>query len=615
MVQLLGPDENGRLAYAVQSGMLRAGVGKTATIFLDSLGTQLAAINEFDPNNPTTPGSLIPGSVVTVDVYSKLPLFWFPDGVTTLYASSGGGPLVALNPDLQSQITTTSTDVSTALATANSAATGASLAQKQAFVAMGYRGTGMVPVASGTNTNPAETSQWLTYGSQFSRLHHVATADIVAIRLVYWNGINSSNDPVNEIANANQISVRASVEVGNGGLAPYRFTSNSTAYNAATTYVVGDQVTSGGAEWVCIQAGTGQTPATGSAFWQQILLYPVHFSGETSTRDATLQGGQIAISDPIYLVPGLSKGQVFYTRTYVQPNNGTANTGNTPRTWYGYAASGFYGKHSSSGTAGTDFTLTGPTGLGDADNTASFGPVAIIGIPKDPTKSMVFVLGDSIMFGTGETSAFFGDEFPGYVLRLLADNATNATRYNYGFVRSAKGSETSFVVGGVGFSVRLGLATACTHAVDELIVNDIGTSKTLAQIQAAAVARWNALAAAGLKVYAATSTPRTTSTDNWATVQNQTPAANFGVNSKWSQYNDWLRTVPAPLTGVIDAAAAVTDASGTVWQPAYVYTGDGLGLHPSTAGSIQIATASPLYLATNPSTPVTINPTLMFGPS
>lgn len=90
MTRLLFPDEGSRLAYRVRGSDLRAVADSTATLYSDAAGTILADVRSYD--GTLTPGPVIPGSVVTVDAYSRLPLFWGPDAVDTLYAVIYGGP-------------------------------------------------------------------------------------------------------------------------------------------------------------------------------------------------------------------------------------------------------------------------------------------------------------------------------------------------------------------------------------------------------------------------------------------------------------------------------------------------------------------------------------------
>lgn len=48
------------------------------------------------------------------------------------------------------------------------------------------------------------------------------------------------------------------------------------AYNAGTAYAVGDRVTSSGIVYACIQAGTGQTPASSPLYWTAITQYSLN---------------------------------------------------------------------------------------------------------------------------------------------------------------------------------------------------------------------------------------------------------------------------------------------------------------------------------------------------
>lgn len=87
MARLIGPDEASRLVYT-SAGLAKA-QGYTGTVYTDAGGTVLASIL-------TLAGAAISGSQVTVDAYSRLPLFQFPDGLDTVYITVKGGPLVAV---------------------------------------------------------------------------------------------------------------------------------------------------------------------------------------------------------------------------------------------------------------------------------------------------------------------------------------------------------------------------------------------------------------------------------------------------------------------------------------------------------------------------------------
>lgn len=80
---------------------------------------------------------------------------------------------------------------------------------------------------------------------------------------------------------------------------------DASTYAAATTYSVGDLVTSGGSVYVCIQAGTGQAPATATAYWtligDQYALYYVSLPHDMFDINETYEvGDQVFWKDKVY---------------------------------------------------------------------------------------------------------------------------------------------------------------------------------------------------------------------------------------------------------------------------------------------------------------------------
>lgn len=92
----------------------------------------------------------------------------------------------------------------------------------------------------------------------------------------------------------------------------------------------------------------------------------------------------------------------------------------------------------------------------------------------------------------------------------------------------------------------------------QLGADDISAGVSAARMQTDLVAAWQQVASLGIKVIAVPFTPVTTSTDKWATLGNQTPVA----NTTRQTLNAWIKTLPAPLYGVIDFTAHVEDATG-----------------------------------------------------
>jgi hypothetical protein len=107
MARLIGPDEACRVVYltsGTDKGKASA-QGMSAPIYADQALTTLADI-------VSTTDGVIAASTVTVDAYSKIPLFKYPDGVDTVYTSVNGGPAVALYARTDDRLDTLATRMS-----------------------------------------------------------------------------------------------------------------------------------------------------------------------------------------------------------------------------------------------------------------------------------------------------------------------------------------------------------------------------------------------------------------------------------------------------------------------------------------------------------------------
>lgn len=93
MARLIFPDEGSRLVYRVTGGSgLLGAVGTNVTIYSNAAATVLADLRIYD-GTPTPAGPIV-GSIIVTDAYSRLPLFWGPDGIDTVYAVvATGGPI------------------------------------------------------------------------------------------------------------------------------------------------------------------------------------------------------------------------------------------------------------------------------------------------------------------------------------------------------------------------------------------------------------------------------------------------------------------------------------------------------------------------------------------
>lgn len=284
-------------------------------------------------------------------------------------------------------------------------------------------------------------------------------------------------------------------------------------------------------------------------------IMPLYFNGQ---RSITITAGGIVKTDPIGIT--IPANEDFLVRTFIA---GTAG-----EVWpKGYAANAW---------AAGDVADSGSSTTAHVD---AYSPLCILGNTSAPS---IAVVGDSISNGSGDASTFsLGGRTvrnTGFVMRAFGNvkNFVNVsvpseyvTSYNYSYKKYRRGL----------------LIYPCKYAIVELGINNIISGTSLASMQAAYTALWTKLSDDGLLVYQTTLTPYTTSTDSWATVENQTVSANEATRVA---LNDWFRTTPSPLTGYIENADVVESARNSgKWKASN--TGD--GIHPNTTGQPAIAAA------------------------
>lgn len=324
------------------------------------------------------------------------------------------------------------------------------------------------------------------------------------------------------------------------------------------------------------------------------VIYRVTFDGATGI---TIDPGGTVISDPVGLE--FAAGTQVFVRTYV---NAT-----------GYVANGVVFGGAGGRTATTDLTAPGSAAIADS-TTFVYQPSAVLATPKARSVSIA-VFGDSIGCGShdagdGSTGDHAGYAFAagtglggGYISRGLF-----ATRMAY--MNSCHPSEqgATFILQANHFR-RLALfnVIGATHAIDQMGINDITNSLTLAQMQALKLSEWSLMTRRSMKVIQTTITPTTTSTDSWATTANQSIASPAKELVR-TGLNDWIRAgAPItngvavaigtsgallagssghPLTGYLEIAdLAETSRNSGIWRAGY--TDD--GLHPINTGAAFLA--------------------------
>lgn len=279
------------------------------------------------------------------------------------------------------------------------------------------------------------------------------------------------------------------------------------------------------------------------------LITRLHFNG---AHLKTLDQGGIALTDPVNR--SIPKGATFYTRIFVSvPVDGNV---------YPTSIASVTGLGDGKGTGDS----TTATGALTASSGEGYAPSAIVGIPNDDDAVAFALIGDSMV----------GDaNIDGWPIQLVQD------KYGY-MILSRPGSDVTTMEQNSGNAYRLRLAKYATHAIVTFGANDWNLPTAYATQEGYLKALWETLQDLGITVYQSTSTPRTTSTDAWATTANQTVYNGNTYNDKRQIFNANLRNRVYPVR-MLDVAPAV-EADGGVWKA--TLTGD--GIHPVAAGKTAI---------------------------
>jgi lysophospholipase L1-like esterase len=290
--------------------------------------------------------------------------------------------------------------------------------------------------------------------------------------------------------------------------------------------------------------GTGNDITVKASVVYNSEYYPVTFNG---SNQIVLSSAAAIFSDPITI--DLNIGDTVETRTYV-----TASSGASIPYRKSYSPS-------SQGIATGDLTMSG-TITQTVGNI--YAPVSIVGNILGTEQPAFILIGDSNMEGAG------GGGDGGWGVKTVR------SLYPYTNVAKAGQKLTDFL--GVKKMSRSKIVPYGNIAITCYGTNDIGVAgMTLATLQANYIKIWNELVNRGVKkIYANTIFPR---------VDNTTKLP-ISTESLRVSFNEWLRTVPAPLTGIIEAADVVETARNSgIWKDVYYFD----GLHTNDAGQNAIA--------------------------
>jgi len=289
-------------------------------------------------------------------------------------------------------------------------------------------------------------------------------------------------------------------------------------------------------------------------------FYVMTFGGSLT---ATVVAGKTVVSDPVPL--SFAKGDTFYTQTYVSVTSGQKYP---------------LGLKTDSG-AGEGVASGGQIGSSiTASATRGYTPWAITGLPVNASGSpVVLVIGDSRSVGFGDANGT-GDAYGAH--RRSFDGNLSYQCIGLSGSSVSNGQTVSQL------AVRMAVADAAAVMYDAALViwgiNDLMGAASAATLQTRLTNLYTILRARGLKVYATTMEPVTTSTDAWATTVNQTPAT---YNADRITVNNWIRSGAGGFTdGYFDYADAVESARDSgLWKANH--TSD--GTHANATGHAAIA--------------------------
>lgn len=281
--------------------------------------------------------------------------------------------------------------------------------------------------------------------------------------------------------------------------------------------------------------------------------HQISWGGSSTGAVATLT---TLVSDPIAI--HIPKGAMFAVRRFVSCTAGipfTSFSDQTDRGFgtdvFGYAASGI-----------GDQTMTNAAVTTAQSPGFIHFPAAILAMTRRPSLA---VIGDSRNVGStasSSTAAFDAIGNLGEIQRSIGAHLGCLDLGIYGEKLQ------NFVASN---ARRVELGSYCSHICIEMGINDVTGGRSAAQIAAdtAAIAAYFP----DHRLVLSTMPPSTTSTDGWASVDNQTIHANDGIRVA---VNNARRALPSPFVACWDVADAVESARDSGKWKAPGHTADGL---------------------------------------
>jgi lysophospholipase L1-like esterase len=184
-----------------------------------------------------------------------------------------------------------------------------------------------------------------------------------------------------------------------------------------------------------------------------------------------------------------------------------------------------------------------------------FGPNAIIGTVNATSARSFLIVGDSLSWGQGDDSGVGAQDSSGFLQRMLG-------RLGYPCMTWAKGGQQAADVAPITSTLNADTSSSLMSFTDVILqhgVNDLRLGRTVAQIEADLQTIAATASIVGKRIWKTTITPRSDSTDAWATLANQT-AKTDGTMASINTLNADIRAGLPNMTNVIEAADAAMSA-------------------------------------------------------
>lgn len=214
------------------------------------------------------------------------------------------------------------------------------------------------------------------------------------------------------------------------------------------------------------------------------------------------------------------------------------------------------------------------------------GPSLITGDVAAANAEAVLLMGDSLVYGQGDVTTVGSRGSSGAYARKLDDLGASYVKYGQ------KGATLQVYAGGVANANYVEfmalVRAAVTHVVIQPGINDVRLARTQANVLADRAILVGDFA--GKSIVQTTLTPRTSSTDAWATVANQTQQVD-GNMAEWANINTAIRG--AAGANLMEVANVVANTpGGVVWACPP-------GATPPVADGTHMTSPMAAYAATN----------------